>query len=223
MHPDDGHHAGRNERLHDGGEDVLVAGEAAVEEAEARRHEEHQRRCGEHPRGIAAIDHVGVPFRELAAGRADGATPVSSGRVLSPAGRARGPSEFPPPVGGVLPGKEPPLTGRYGGMVSLEFPRGFRGALRACYGHVSWRGTSAARGTRVRHETRVCRAFRTAAVSLRRESLPGAAPFSVRPRGRAGGRPAAGSGRASPSRCGGSSRAPRGASAAGSGAPRGCP
>ena len=59
-HPDHGHQAGDGEALHDGGEHVLLAHHAAVEQRQAGdRHEQDERGGGEHPGGVAGADRSG--------------------------------------------------------------------------------------------------------------------------------------------------------------------
>ena len=51
-HPLDADERDDDEALHDRRQDVLLAGEPAVEEAQPRRHEEHQGGSRQDPRGI---------------------------------------------------------------------------------------------------------------------------------------------------------------------------
>jgi hypothetical protein len=54
--PLDGHHAERDEAVHEGREHVAAVDHAAVEQREARRHQEHERARNEHPGGIRPVD-----------------------------------------------------------------------------------------------------------------------------------------------------------------------
>ena len=56
-HPGEGHQRADGERLHQRGDDVLLAHHAGVEQAKARNgHQQHQRGAGHHPGGVASVD-----------------------------------------------------------------------------------------------------------------------------------------------------------------------
>ena len=52
------HERDRAQRMHDRGEDVLLADHASVEERQRRRHEEDERGADEEPSGVTGVDGV---------------------------------------------------------------------------------------------------------------------------------------------------------------------
>ena len=61
--PDDAHERQPEEAVHDRGQDVLAAHEAAVEQGEAGQHDHDQRGRGQHPGGVAGVDRAAIGRR----------------------------------------------------------------------------------------------------------------------------------------------------------------